>query len=102
MKKHRSDDEEEQYSEKIDKQVENIREELESHLYETMRRKQPGVLDQDGAVVWSASDFPYPGNIATFWLEAGLPYYLMVTGEDTMGSDLAYRLKVVEASSQIS
>jgi hypothetical protein len=59
------------------------------------------VLDQDGAVVWSASDFPYPGNIATFWLEAGLPYYLMVTGEDTMGSDLAYRLHVVEAQTQV-
>ena len=59
------------------------------------------VLDQDGAVVWSASDFPYPGNIATFWLEAGLPYYLMVVGEDTMGSDLAYRLQVVEAQVQV-
>jgi len=58
------------------------------------------VLDQDGAVIWSASDFPYPGNIAAFWLEAGIPYYVMVTGEDTMGSDLSYRLHVVEAQSQ--
>ena len=59
------------------------------------------VLDQDGAVIWSAIDGPDSGNIQEFWLDAGVPYYVMVVAADTMGSDLAYRLKVVEAQSQV-
>ena len=59
------------------------------------------VLDQFGDVIWSASNDPDTGNIQTFWLEAGVPYYLMLVAEDTMGSDLAYHLHVVEAQSQV-
>ena len=59
------------------------------------------VLDQDGEVIWSAIDDPDSGNIQEIWLDAGVPYYVMVVAEDTMGSDLAYQLKVVEAQSQV-
>ena len=59
------------------------------------------VLDQDGAVIWSAINHPDSGNIQAFWLDAGVPYYVMVVAADTMGSDLAYRLHVVEAQSQV-
>jgi hypothetical protein len=59
------------------------------------------VLDQDGEVIWRAIDGPDSGNIQEIWLDAGVPYYVMVVAEDTMGSDLAYRLKVVEAQSQV-
>lgn len=59
------------------------------------------VLDQFGAVIWSASDDPDSGNIQELWLDAGVPHYVMLVAEDTMGSDLAYRLKVVEAQNQI-
>jgi hypothetical protein len=58
------------------------------------------VLDQDGEVIWSASDFAEPGNFGEFWLEAGVPHYVMLVAADTMGSDLNYRLQVVEAQDQ--
>jgi len=59
------------------------------------------VLDQYGAVIWSARDYPDSGNLQEFWLDAGVPYYVMVVAVDTMGSDLAYRLNVIEAQNQV-
>jgi hypothetical protein len=58
------------------------------------------LLDQYGDVIWTATENSTVGNLTNQWLEAGVPYYLMIVGADTMGSDLAYRLRVVEAQSQ--
>jgi hypothetical protein len=59
------------------------------------------ILDQDGAIVWSAADDTEQGNLREIWLEAGIPYFIMLVAEDTMGSDLGYRFKAVEAQSQV-
>lgn len=58
------------------------------------------LLDQDGGVIWTATENSAVGNLSNQWLDAGVPYYLMIVGADTMGSDLAYGLRVVEAQSQ--
>lgn len=59
------------------------------------------VLDQNGALIWSANDDPTAGNLQEFWIEAGVPHYVMLVAADTMGSDLGYRLTVVEAQNQV-
>lgn len=58
------------------------------------------LLDQNGDVIWTATENSTVGNLTNQWLESGVPYYLMIVGADTMGSDLAYGLRVVEAQSQ--
>jgi hypothetical protein len=59
------------------------------------------LLDQNGGVIWTAMEDSTAGNLTSLWLEAGIPYYLMIVGTDTMGSDMGYRLRVVEAQEQL-
>jgi hypothetical protein len=60
------------------------------------------VLDQSGALIWSAADDAQRGNIREIWLDAGVPYYAMLVAADTMDSDIAYRFSAIEAQSQIN
>lgn len=59
------------------------------------------LLDQNGDVIWTAMENSTAGNLTNLWLEAGIPYYLKIVGADTMGSDLGYRLAVIEAQEQV-
>jgi hypothetical protein len=59
------------------------------------------ILDQSGALIWSAAKDAQIGNIREIWLDAGVPYYAVLVAADTMGSDLAYRFSAIEAQSQV-
>jgi len=59
------------------------------------------LLDQNGTLIWSAADGAQSGNLKEIWLDAGIPYYVELIAADTMGSDIAYRLRAIEAQSQL-
>jgi len=54
------------------------------------------VLDQDGVLLMSSQGDISPGNYQEVTIIAGLPYYLVVYAEDTVGSLQDYYVEMIE------